>query len=315
MATNFAELRKNRGKNIDKLTNKLNEMSSGGYSNPDDDKYWSPTLDPAGNGSATIRFLQAPKGEDIPFVERWSHGFKGPTGKWYIENCLTTLKQTDPVVEACGVLWNSGREEDKETVRERKRKHSFYSNILVVDDPAKPENNGKVFYYRYGKKIFDMIQDMIKPEFEEDTPVDVFDFWEGANFRLRVRKVSGYPNYDKSSFDKKTSAIADDDEEIQKIWDMEYSLQDIVDPKNFKSYAELKAKYHAVLGYDADSSIADRADKGSSDDEENLLANDGDEDDDRQTSKAKDQLVDKAPLEVDDDEDELAEFRRLVSED
>ena len=211
-----------------------------------DDRFWQPTIDKAGNGYAVIRFLPAPEGEDLPWVKYWDHGFKGPTGLWYIENSLTTIGQNDPVSEMNSALWNSGREEDKDIVRQRKRRLHYVSNIMVINDPENPQNNGKVFLYRYGKKIFDKMMDVMQPQFQDEDPVNPFDFWQGANFKLKIRKVEGYRNYDKSEFDS-PSQLAEDDK-LEGIYNGLYSLQEIVDPKNFKSYNELKQKLARVLG-------------------------------------------------------------------
>tara|TARA_R100000234_G_scaffold111562_1_gene84607 strand:- start:1072 stop:1965 length:894 start_codon:yes stop_codon:yes gene_type:complete len=211
-----------------------------------DERLWKPVMDKSGNGYAVIRFLPAPEGEDMPWAKLWNHAFQGPTGQWYIENSLTTVGQNDPVSEYNSKLWNSGVESDKEVARKQKRKLQYYSNIYVVEDPANPENEGKVFLYRYGKKIFDKIMEAMQPAFQDETPVNPFDFWEGANFKLKLRKVDGYWNYDKSEF-ADPSALFDNDEEIEALWKTEYSLADFTAPSNFKSYDELKTRLDAVL--------------------------------------------------------------------
>jgi hypothetical protein len=198
---------------------------------------------------AIIRFLPAPEGEDVPFVRIWDHGFQGPGG-WFIEKSLTTIGQKCPVSEYNSMLWNQGTEADKTFVRTKtKRRLSYISNIYVVKDPANPENEGKVFLYKYGKKIFDKLNDMMSPEFDDETPVNPFDLWEGANFRLKMRNVEGYRNYDKSEFDS-PSALSDDDEELEKIYNKEKSLAALVDPSNFMSYDELKSKLYRALALD-----------------------------------------------------------------
>ena len=211
-----------------------------------DERLWKPELDKSGTGSAVIRFLPAVDGEELPWVKVWKHAFQGPTGKWYIENSLTTLNQKDPVSEHNTSLWNTGLESDKETARKQKRKLEYYSNIYVVSDPKHPENNGKVFLFRYGKKIFDKIMAAMQPEFEDETPINPFDFWEGANFKLKIRKVDGYWNYDKSEFDS-VSALLDDDAKLDSTWKTQYPLADFHAPSNFKSYEVLKKRLDDVL--------------------------------------------------------------------
>ena len=211
-----------------------------------DDRIWKPVMDKTGNGFAIIRFLPAPKGEELPWAKLWSHAFQGPTGQWYIENSLTTIGQNDPVSEHNSALWNSGVESDKEIARKQKRKLQYYSNIYVVKDGANPENEGKVFLYRYGKKIFDKIMETMQPAFEDESPVNPFDFWQGANFKLKLRKVDGYWNYDKSEFEA-PSAIFDDDDQLEELWGKEHSLTAFTDNTNFKSYDELKKRLDVVL--------------------------------------------------------------------
>ena len=211
-----------------------------------DERLWKPELDKSGNGYAVIRFLPAPEGEELPWVKVWKHAFQGPTGKWFIENSLTTLNQKDPVSEYNSQLWNSGLESDKEIARKQKRKLEYYSNIYVVSDSKHPENEGKVFLFRYGKKIFDKMMAAMQPEFEDETPINPFDFWEGANFKLKIRKVDGYWNYDASSFEN-VSALKDNDDELNAIWKNQYSLQEFLAPTNFKSYDELKKRLDDVL--------------------------------------------------------------------
>tara|TARA_Y100000992_G_scaffold208424_1_gene142824 strand:+ start:29 stop:919 length:891 start_codon:yes stop_codon:yes gene_type:complete len=211
-----------------------------------DERLWKPQVDKAGNGYAVIRFLPASKDEEMPWVRVWNHAFQGPTGQWYIENSLTTINQKDPVSEYNTQLWNSGVESDKEIARKQKRKLQYYSNIYVVSDSVNPSNQGKVFLFRYGKKIFDKLSEAMQPAFEDETPINPFDLWEGANFKLKIRKVDGYWNYDKSEFDK-PSKLNDNDDEMEKIWNTQYSLKDFNAPSNFKSYDELKTRLDAVL--------------------------------------------------------------------
>ena len=211
-----------------------------------DDRIWKPVMDKTGTGFAIIRFLPAPKGEELPWAKLWSHAFQGPTGQWYIENSLTTVGQNDPVSEHNSALWNSGVESDKEIARKQKRKLQYYSNIYVVKDSANPQNEGKVFLYRFGKKIFDKIMETMQPAFEDESPVNPFDFWQGANFKLKLRKVDGYWNYDKSEFEA-PSAIFDDDDQLEELWGKEHSLTAFTDTSNFKSYDELKKRLDVVL--------------------------------------------------------------------
>jgi len=253
--TDFAALKKNRSKSLDKLNQQLDKIQTKSYSDPNEGKFWKPVRDKAGNGFAIIRFLPAPNGEEMPFVRIWDHGFQGPTGLWYIENSLTTLGNDDPVSEFNSKLWNTGIDADKEQARKQKRRLKYVSNIYVVKDSANPENEGKVFMYQFGKKIFDKLNDLMNPSFEDEDPVNPFDLWEGANFRLKIRQFEGYPNYDKSEFDAPTP-LFDDDSEMEDVWTQEHSLDEVIDPKNFKSYTELKTKLYRVLDITADAPVA-----------------------------------------------------------
>ena len=237
---------------LDKLINAVKEDNKDPSEKKSyvDERLWKPELDTSGNGYAVIRFLPAIEGEDLPWVKLFSHAFQGPTGQWYIENSRTTLGRgdigKDPASEYNSSLWNSGVETDKEIARKQKRKLSYYSNIYVVSDSKNPDNEGKVFLFRYGKKIFDKLMAAMQPEFEDETPINPFDFWKGANFKLKIRKVDGFWNYDKSEFEA-PSAILDDDSAIERIWKEQYSLADFTAPSNFKSYDELKTRLDAVL--------------------------------------------------------------------
>ena len=253
--TDFSSLKKNRSKTLDKLNSQLEKISSKSYQDPNAGKFWKPTRDKAGNGFAVIRFLPASQGEEMPFVRIWDHGFQGPTGLWYIENSLTTLNQDDPVSEFNSKLWNSGVESDKDQARKQKRRLKYTANIYVVKDSGNPENEGKVFLYQFGKKIFDKLNDLMNPTFEDEDPTNPFDLWEGANFRLKIRQFEGYPNYDKSEFDP-ASPLSDDDAELERIWGEQHSLEEIVSEKNFKSYAELKTKLYRVLDLQNDEPTA-----------------------------------------------------------
>ena len=243
-------MKKNRQKNLDKLTSELTKLNQGPAR--DDDGFWKPEVDKSGNGTAIIRFLPAPESEDVPFVRIWDHGFQGPGG-WFIEKSLTTLGEKCPISEYNSMLWNSGTEADKTFVRSKtKRRLSFVSNIYVVKDPSNPDNEGKVFLYKFGKRIFDKLNDQMSPEFDDEEAVNPFDFWEGANFRMKIRNVEGYRNYDKSEFDQ-PAPLSEDDKQLEDIWAAQRSLSDIVNPKNFKSYDELKTKLYRVLALDGGS--------------------------------------------------------------
>lgn len=247
--TSFANLKRNSG-NLDKLAKAIEQLNSAETSN-DKDNFWKPEVDKAGNGYAVLRLLPAPAvdGDDgLPWVKVFDHGFQGPGG-WYIENSLTTLGQKDPVSEYNSQLWNSGIEANKEVARKQKRRLSYICNVYVVEDPKNPDNEGKVFLYKFGKKIFDKINEAMNPQFEDEKAVNPFDLWEGANFKLKIRNVEGYRNYDKSEFSA-SSALFDDDEKLEAVWKKEYSLKEFLDPSKFKSYDELKGRLDKVLGLD-----------------------------------------------------------------
>jgi hypothetical protein len=212
-----------------------------------DERLWKPELDKTGNGYAVIRFLPAIKGEELPWAKVWNHAFQGPTGQWYIENSLTTIGQKDPVSEMNTAYWNSGVESDKEIARRQKRKLQYFSNIYVVEDPKHPEKEGKVFLFRFGKKIFDKIMETMQPAFEDETAINPFDFWKGTDFKLKIRKVDGYWNYDKSEFGSTPTALFDNDDAIEEVWKKQYSLTAYSAPDNFKSYDELKIRLDTVL--------------------------------------------------------------------
>jgi len=243
----FANLKKqsNLGSLTSKLVKEVEKMNSNGGSG--DDRLWKPEVDKAGNGYAVVRFLPAPDGEDLPWAKIYTHAFQGPGG-WYIENSLTSLGQKDPVSEYNTQLWNSGIDADKETARKQKRKLSYYANIYVVKDPSNPQNEGKVFLFKFGKKIFDKIMSSMQPEFEDEEPINPFDFWQGADFKIKIKKVAGYWNYDSSEFARAGTLGDLDDDELEAIWKKEYSLSEIVAPEQFKSYDDLKKRLDYVLG-------------------------------------------------------------------
>ncbi len=241
----FANLKKQSklGSLTAKLVKEVEKLNTNGGS---DERLWKLDVDKSGNGYAVIRFLPAPDGEDLPFVKLYSHAFQGPGG-WYIENSLTTLGQKDPVSEFNTQLWNNGTDAGKETARKQKRKLTYISNIYVVKDPANPENEGKVFLYKYGKKIFDKLTAAMQPEFEDEEAIDPFDFWQGANFKLKAKNVAGYRNYDSSEFTA-TSPLLKDDDALEGLWKKEFSLAELVAADQFKSYDELKKRLEYVLG-------------------------------------------------------------------
>ena len=241
----FSDLKKKSS--LGDLTSKLvKEVEKTNPQSNVDDRFWKPEVDKVGNGYAVLRFLPAPEGEDIPWAKMFSHAFQGPGG-WYIENSLTTLQKPDPLGEYNRELWNSGTEEAKDQVRKQKRKLSFYTNVYVVKDPTNPENEGKVFLYKFGKKIFDKIMDVMQPEFEDEEAINPFDFWQGANFKLKIVRKDGYWNYDKSEFDN-PSPLSETDEELESIWNKSYSLTAITAPDQFKDYETLKKRLNMVLG-------------------------------------------------------------------
>jgi hypothetical protein len=243
----FADLKKQSklGNLTAKLVKEVEKMNTNGSSSGDD-RVWKLECDKSGNGYAVIRFLPAPNGEDLPFVKLYSHAFQGPGG-WYIENSLTTLNQKDPVSEYNTMLWNNGTDAGKEQARKQKRKLTYVANIYVVKDPANPDNEGKVFLYKFGKKIFDKLTAAMQPEFEDEEAIDPFDFWQGANFKLKAKNVAGYRNYDSSEFARQ-EALLDDDDAMEAVWKKEYSLAELVAADQFKSYDELKKRLDYVLG-------------------------------------------------------------------
>jgi len=239
----FKEMKKNRMANLESLSKQVEKLAE--KPSYEDERIWKLERDKTGNGYAVIRFLPAPPKEDVPWVRVWTHGFKGPGG-WYIENSLTTLGKDDPVSKANTALWNSGIDSDKNIARERRRKLNYYSNIYVVEDAANPQNEGKVFLFRYGKKIFEKITGVMNPEFKDETPLNPFDLWEGANFKIKMRQVDGFPNYDKSVFTE-SYPLFDDEKKLEEVWKQQYSLNEIVEEKNFKNYAELEARFNTVI--------------------------------------------------------------------
>ena len=300
----FADLKRKSQSSFANLTKELEKANS---SSNADERFWKPSVDSAGNGFAIIRFLPAPDGEDVPWAKLYSHAFQGPGG-WYIENSLTTIGGKDPVGEVNRRLWNSGSDSDKETARKQKRKLSYYANIYVVKDSANPENEGQVKLYKFGKKIFDKIMAAMQPEFEDESPINPFDMWEGANFKLKITNVAGYWNYDKSEFAAPT-AVAADDSALEKIWKSEHSLAAFTSPENFKSYEELEERLNLVLGVTQTPQVARQAaarptlDEEIQDEEMSFTPN----------FSAKRETV---PASADEDADDaLSYFARLAEED
>ena len=306
MNTSFAQMKTQR-KKFDELNAQLQKLSSNSTERSyGDDRVWKPEVDKAGNGYAVIRFLPASENEDMPFVRLWDHGFNGPGG-WYIEKSLTSIGHQDPVSEYNSSLWNSGVDSDKEIVRKQKRRLKYYSNIYIVKDSANPSNEGKVFLFQYGKKIFDKLNEAMNPQFEDETPVNPFDFWEGANFNLKIRNVEGYRNYDRSDFSS-AGPLLNDDEELERIWKSQYSLQELVDPKNFKSYDELKAKLYRVLGLDG----GKHAPKTTAEDDEPAVMDFKPRFKEAAASEPK--RDDSSPPWDDDDDDSLSFFKKLAED-
>lgn len=307
MTLDIQSLRKMRTNDFSKIQSQFEKEANPG-SGYQDDRIWKLEGDKAGNGTAVIRFLPRHPDDELPWVKMFSHSFQGPTGKWYIENSLTTIGQDDPISEENSRLWATGLESNQNIARDRKRKLSYYFNILVVSDPKNPQNEGKVFIYRCGKKIFDKIMDKANPTYEDESPVNVFDLWEGANLKLRMRKKDGYVNYDESLF-MEPSPVADTDEEILEIVNKQYRLGEFLEQKNFKTYDELKKKFVSVMA--SDTFKPQTAEE---------LINEKDEPAVAEAPKAKEKSAPKQkeakPAWEDDDEDEdLKSFFSKIAED
>lgn len=303
--SNFASLKKSSA-DLSRLTKEIEKINTPqGSDREEDTRFWKLERDKAGNGMAVIRFLPAPAvdGDDaLPWVRYFDHGFKGPSGKWYIENSLTSIGQKDPVSEYNSSLWNASSDENswqRKQARDQKRRLHYIANIYVIKDPANPENEGKVKLFKFGKKIFDKITLAMNPEYEGDTPVNPFDLWNGANFKLRTRTVAGYPNYDQSVFEA-AKPLSDDDAELEKIWKSEYSLKEFLDPKNYKTYDELKKRLDEVLG--AARTVNDQITDSVSQSKPTF-----------ESSKPRKSVEDTAPFDTDEDED-LNYFKALADE-
>ena len=297
-------LRKMRSQDFSKIAGEFEKIANPQTETKSyaDDRFWRLEGDKAGNGTATLRFLPRVEGDELPWVRIFSHGFQGPTGKWYIENSLTTLGENDPVGELNTQLWNSGSEANKEIARKQKRKLSFIANVLIVSDPKHPENEGKVFLFKFGKKIFDKIMDKARPTFEDEKPVNVFDLWEGANFKLRMRKKDGYANYDESGFSEPV-AVSDDEEKLLGIVNAQHKLSEFTDRKNFKSYDELKKKLNEVLSGD---SFASKSAAEIAEQEDRPVAS---------APKVASKPAPKMPEINDDDDDVMSYFEKIAKED
>jgi hypothetical protein len=305
----FADLKKQSklGNLTAKLVKEVEKMNTSSGSS--DDRVWKLDVDKSGNGYAVIRFLPAPNGEDLPFVKLYSHAFQGPGG-WYIENSLTTLGQKDPVSELNSELWNNGTDAGKEVARKQKRKLTYVSNIYVVKDPANPANEGKVFLFKFGKKIFDKLTAAMQPEFEDEEAIDPFDFWQGANFKLKAKNVAGYRNYDSSEF-AAAAPLLDDDDAMEAVWKKQYSLAELIAADQFKTYDELKKRLDYVLGNKGTPRYQDPEDL----DEDNTRGSTRELTEDLRTELSNLQPTRRAAaVEEDEDDDALSYFARLAEE-
>ena len=305
----FANLKKQSklGSLTEKLVKQVEKMNNSESSS--DDRFWKLSVDKGNNGFAVIRFLPAPDGEDLPFVKVYSHAFQG-SGGWLIDQCLTTINQKCPVCEYNSGLWNNGTDAGKEVARKQKRKLTYVSNVYVVKDPANPENEGKVFLFKYGKKIFDKIMEAMQPEYEDETPINAFDFWQGANFKLKAKSVAGYRNYDSSEF-AAVGALLDDDDAMEAIWKKQYSLTEFVAPDQFKTYDELKKRLDSVLGAKTSTRLDEEVD-----DEDDTRGSVRDLDDGLRSELNNLQPTRRAsaPVEEDEDDDALQYFARLAQD-
>ncbi len=305
----FADLKKQSklGSLTAKLVKEVEKMNT--TSGSSDDRLWKLDVDKSGNGYAVIRFLPAPESEDLPFVKVYSHAFQGPGG-WLIDNCLTSVNQKCPICEHNSQLWNSGIDANKEVARKQKRKLTYVSNIYVVKDPANPENEGKVFLFKYGKKIFDKIAAAMQPEFEDEQAIDPFDFWQGANFKLKAKNVAGYRNYDSSEF-AAAGALLDDDDELEAIWKKQYSLSEFVSPDQFKSYEDLRKRLDYTLGLKGTPKLQDPDEFG---EEDNTRGSVKELDDDLREQLNNLKPTRSASVDEDEDDDTLSYFARLAEE-
>jgi hypothetical protein len=302
-------LRKMRNNDFSKISGEFEKIANPRANNREDDRFWKPERDKAGNASATIRFLPKTEGDELPWVRVFSHGFQGPSGLWYIENSLTTFDEPDPVSELNSKLWNSTTDDNspqRKQARDQRRRLQYIANVLVVDDPKHPENNGQVKLFKFGKKIFDKIMDKARPTFEDEDPVNVFDYWEGANFKLRMKQVAGYPNYDTSVF-ADPSPLSDDEEEILKVANAQHKLSEFLDKsKHFKTYDQLKARLETVLNSEGGvGSAAKMAEEDTVDFEPAPSVQ----------AKAPASKPAPSPASEDEDDDAMSFFQRIADED
>jgi hypothetical protein len=313
----FASLKQSSQDSLRKLTEQVNKLNNTSEKNKDEGNFWKPTVDKAGNGSAILRFLPAPDGEDTPFVRYWDHGFQGPNGKWYIEKSRTSLGDKDPVAEYNSKLWRESDNDDspqRKQARKQKRREHYVANVYVVKDPGNPENNGKVFLYDFGKKIWNKLNELMYPMddgIEEIKPVDPFNMWTGADFYLRIRQVDGYRNYDKSSFGD-SKPLLDDDDAREAIWKSEYPLKDFVDPAHYKSYAELEKRLNEVLDLNTQLKNEDDAYRGRQEAPAGKTAKASYEE---SVKEDEDLPWSGSSASTDDDDDDMAFFKKLAQED
>lgn len=305
----FSKLKSQSKSSLEKLSQELSKMNQQ-YDKGKDDRFWYPNVDKAGNGYAVIRFLPAPGDEPVPFIRMWDHGFKGPTGSWYIENSLTTIGKPDPVAELNSKLWNMSSDDEspsRKQARAQKRKLSYIANIYVIQDQANPENNGKVFLFKFGKKIFDKLNEAMNPQFADEKPLNPFDLWAGASFKLKIRNVDGYRNYDKSEF-ASAGPLFDDDEQMEAVWKQEHSLQEFLDPSKFKSYEELQAKLNKVLGLNENGTVAPAAARAAA-----ASRTPSDDEDDLPWQAPKQERSAPPANSAEDDDEDMAFFKKLAS--
>ncbi len=318
MALSFAELKKQRAATREKLSGEIAKLNTN--INEKDDRFWYPETDKAGNGYAVVRFLPAPEDEDFPYVRLWQHSFQGPGG-WYIENSLTTIGQQDPIAEYNSELWNSTTDDNgpaRQQVRKQKRKLIYISNVYIIKDPANPENEGKVKLFKYGAQVFDKLNEAMNPQYEDETPMNPFDLWEGANFKIKIRQVEGYRNYTKSEFDD-AEPLDDDDEVMENIWKKCYSLQEQIAPDKFKTYDQLKVALERALKKNT-TRIGKAIDEDSPDEPEEDIEEIASKIPKRSVApksfgEKKAKVAPKKVIEEDDDDDDPMNFLKSMAED
>ncbi len=257
----LSQQRKNRAAIFEKVEQSLSN------SGQEDKRFWKLSRDKAGSGSAVIRFLPPVGDDELPWVKTFTFGFQGPTGKWYINDSPSTVGLPDPVYEANAALYRTKNPDDEKLAKSRKRKTVYISNILVIKDPSNPENEGKVFLFKYGSSIHDMIIEKSKPEFDDQDSILVWDLWEGANFKLRCKVKDKYPNYDSSEFDSVSGLFDGDEDQLEAMLGKCHRLAEFVDPARYKSYDTLKAEFEAVINARPVAPAASRLDSDSNDDD------------------------------------------------